>query len=187
MKPKFSRLGKKTASFFNQLCFTPKILAVVGYMGFALLLFEMFADQELLADPTQYATSSFVIHVACIAFALIIFCFMLYALGTCLYTRLDIKTSLPNAGLPERKGIAQPKLILFIPHEKKPTFIPYVEYEFRSKGIPAERWVERKRALESALNITIMGEIGHSEDLGIITFNARKGPKKPRREVLYDE
>lgn len=190
---KIQNLPKQFKSFFRQIFTTWKGLVILGYVIACAVLYFRFADKQLISDIVHDFTLKNILslfsfnliwHVVLMLAALALLFLLTASLGTCRYRQLEIKKYLPIAMLPEKKGIAQPENILYIPYPKQ----GYAEFEFDSRGIPKERWDERRKAVESALNITIIGDIGHGgDDWSIIAFKARKGASKPGRGTLYDE
>lgn len=189
---KIKNFPKQFKSFFRQIFITWKGLVILGYVIACAILYFRFADKQLISDIVHDFTLKNILsllsfdlvwYIVLILAALTLLFVLTASLGTCRYTQLQIKKHLPRAMLPEKESIAQPKNILYIPHSKQ----GYAEYEFCSRGISAERWEERRKAVESALNITIIGDIGHGgDDWSVIAFKARKGANKPRRGTLYD-
>jgi|GEM_PF-2075877 len=185
-----TRLRKKMGSFFSEIFTTYKGLIILAYILLCLFLCWQFADKELLRNPTNYFAfellPSVLWHVACLFGAFIILCFLVFALGTCQFEKLEIKKNLPKARLPRHEAVENPTLILFIPHRRK----GYIEMEFISRGMTKDRWEEKRGEVQSALRrYTIIGEIqdGNEGDWHIVAFHARKGAAKAKRGVLYDD
>ncbi len=190
---KIKNFPKKFKSFFRQIFTTWKGLVILGYVIACVILYWKFADKSLISDLVHdftlknmlsHLSFDLVWHIVLMLSSLAVLFILTASLGTCRYTQLQIRKNLPRAILPEKETIPQPENILYIPYPKQ----GYIEYEFISRGIPRERWQERREAVESALNITIIGDIGNGgDDWSVIAFKARKGASKPRRGALYDE
>jgi hypothetical protein len=64
----------------------------------------------------------------------------------------------------------------------------FVTLMFYSAGVPEDKWEEKRAAIQSAINYTIIDEIKHKDDdYGIIVLRVRKGCIKTNMENLYDE
>jgi len=115
--------------------------------------------------------------------AFLIWIVMIYALTTCFISKWQIQRKLLQAERP-LGNIARTKLKSYKPNKAG----NYITLMFYSAGIPEDVWDDKRTAIQSAINYTIIDDIRHKDDdYGIIILRVRKGCIKTNIDTLFDE
>jgi len=124
-----------------------------------------------------------IIHGFVLMIVFLLWIALIYALSTCLYSKWQIHRKLKQAERP-LGNIAMATLKSYMPSKTG----NYTTLMFYSAGVPEDKWEEKRAAIQSAINYTIIDEIKHKDDdYGIIVLRVRKGCIKTNMENLYDD
>jgi len=157
-----------------------KFITIISYPVAVILLWIWFGG-----SPQVFASISFqaVLHGIILMLAFLIWVVMVYAFSTCLFSKWIIQRKLTQAERP-LGNIARTKLKTYKPNKAG----NYITLMFYSAGVPESVWEEKRTAVQSAINYTIIDDITHKhDDYGIIILRVRKGCVKVNTNTLYDE
>ena len=160
-----------------------KKIFIIGYPIVAFLLWQRYATPQIFSDISFDNFLNVGMHFIVLVLAIIIWGAMTYFFTTYYFTKKMIQRKVDKAEKVLGK-MATVTLISYRPNIKE----NYVTMKWRSCGISPITWNEKCHDIQACINYTIFGDIENDgKDLTVVTFKARKGKIKPRKEVLYDE
>jgi len=157
-----------------------KLIAIISYPLAVYLLWIWFGGSPRIFTNLSLQA---IIHSFVLTVAFLIWIVLVYGLSSCLFSKFQIQRKLQQA---ERSlgNISRTKIKSYKP-SKTGNFVTLMFY---SAGVPEDKWEEKRAAIQSAINYTIIDEIKHKDDdYGIIVLRVRKGCIKTNMENLYDE
>ena len=157
-----------------------KVITIISYPVIVYLLWTWFGGSTQIFARLSFQA---VLHGFVLMIAFLLWIALIYALSTCLYSKCQIHRKLKQAERP-LGNIAMATLKSYKPSKTG----NYTTLMFCSAGVPEEKWEEKRSAIQSAINYTIMEDIKHKDDdYGIIILRVRKGCVKVNTNTLYDE
>jgi len=157
-----------------------KLIAIISYPIVIYLLWIWFGG-----NVQVFASLSFLsfLHGLILILAFLLWIVLIYGLATCFLSKWIIQRKLLIA---ERVlgNVAKTKVKSYKPSKTG----NYITLMFYSAGVPENKWEEKRAAIQSAINYSIIDEIKHKDDdYGVIVLRVRKGCIKANAGNLYDE